>query len=201
MKLATILLTVFALAAFKCGGTPINPPYIPATLDRALATTPIPATIGGVKMSVEQGVSVSPAQMAAIDRGLGILLSKTRCRYGRSQTLADYKVAVIVGVPGSDGMPEFKVSCGVYCGGIYDKGGYVTAAGQVASVGSPYGNIIVVAAHVDTREQLEHLERVIGYEGEHGELAYWDGDFYKLTEIHTPEHPHPLWECTGGRDR
>ena len=94
----------------------------------------------------------------------------------------------IKGEPDSDGNPCYRLPVGEYKDTEFDKGGYILVAGQVISVGQD-ANIIALPEH---RDRFAHLELVAGYEAEHVELAWFDGDEYERTKYHGSGVGHPI---------
>jgi len=146
-------------------------------------TTPM-----GVKIRHEKGVQVSTDAQSAIERGIQHTQRKVFAKYGKSLTPSYYIVAIVKGEPDSSGMPSYRLPVNEYAGTVFDKGGYILVAGQVISVGVN-ANIAVFPEH---RGNYDHLELVAGYETEHIELAWWDGDEYERTKYHGNGVSHPI---------
>lgn len=141
--------------------------------------------------------SVGHPDVAAIHRGMEHTFEKARCKgYTQALNLSDYIIAIVKSVPSSDGTPCYKIPAGVYAGTVYDKGGYILVAGQMLTVGEPYGNIIVIPDHKG--QFTEHLELVVGYEVEHCVLAFNDAEEFERTKVHTATAGHPIIpDCNG----
>ena len=145
-------------------------------------------TPSGVTIRHEKGVEVSVDAQRAIENGLRYTQRKVFAKYGRCLSPADYIVAIVKGEPDSDGNPCYRLPVGEYKGTEFDKGGYILVAGQVISVGQD-ANIIALPEH---RDRFDHLYLVAGYEAEHVELAWFDGDEYERTKYHGSGVGHPI---------
>lgn len=153
----------------------------------------------GLTLWIEDGVKITSQQIWNIEQGLNATFIKAACYgYQRAMRLSDYIIAIVKGEPDSDGNPCYRLPAGQYAGTVYDKGGYILAAGQVLAVGEPYGNIIVVPEHFEG--QGEHLSLISEYEAEHVILAWNDGDKFERTKTHGDGTGHPIIsDCDGGR--
>lgn len=145
-------------------------------------------TLLGVRIRHEKGVEVSLDAQIAIENGIKHTQRKVLAKYGQSLTPADYIVAVVKGEKDSEGKPAYRLPAGEYADTEFDKGGYILVAGQVISIGQD-ANIVVVPEH---RDNFDHLELVVGYEAEHVELAWFDGDEYERTKYHGGGAGHPI---------
>lgn len=145
-------------------------------------------TPSGVTIRCEKGVAVTADAQRAIENGLRYTQRKVFAKYGRCLSPSDYIVAVVKGEPDSDGNPCYRLPAGAYKNTEFDKGGYILVAGQVISIGQD-ANIVVVPEH---RDNFDHLELVVGYEAEHVELAWFDGDEYERTKYHGGGAGHPI---------
>lgn len=152
----------------------------------------------GAKVWVEDGANVTPEDLAAIDLGLQRAFDKATCQ-GYNGTLAKTHEAYIVVVlkatdRDSQGNPAYRWPCSQYCGTQWDKGGYVLVAGQMAAVGNPYGNIIMIPDPAP--DKLDYAASGTEYEAEHVILAHYDGDLFNASKTHGAGYGHPIWSCT-----
>lgn len=149
----------------------------------------------GFTLWLEDGVSEPDTD--AITAGLHATFEKARCKgYTQALSLSDYIIAIVHSAPSSDGTPCYKIPAGVYTGSEYDKGGYILVAGQMLTVGEPYGNIIVIPDHKG--QFTEHLSLVAEFEAEHVVLAYNDGEEFERTKVHGNGQGHPIIpDCDG----
>ncbi len=192
-----LLIFIVAFLTSVCSKAP-QAPQILSPFERAVNMPDSLTTPHGVHIRLESGTQISLAQEIAIEQGISDTFEKVQCAYGRSNTLASYTVAILQSEPDSNGDPAYKVPCGADCpyhGTIYDKGGYILAAGQYIAAGTPFGNVIALPEHTGKED---HLRRVAGYEAEHVELAWFDGFKFLATQVHGPTTGHPIIEdCPG----
>lgn len=182
-----VILTLIFLAA--CGGGSVA-----SIEDRVRTTAFIGGTPRGVAVFTEQGVTVSPAILDAIDTGLARTFAKSQCRYARSLSYGNYQFTLIRGEI-YNGNPVYRLPCNQYCGTEYDKGGYIFAAGQVIEfvpIDSGRRNNIVIPEQFANTANAETISE---YEAEHVELAHWDGDKFDETKTHGNGAGHPIWNC------
>lgn len=164
---------------------------IPSIEDRVFGITNKTTDISGMQVWLENGANVTGTDLTAIELGFNRTFEKARCRaYQRALSLSDYIVAIVKGEPDSDGNPCYRIPAGVYAGTVYDKGGYILVAGQMLTVGEPYGNIIVIPEH--NGQNLDHLALVAEFEAEHVVLAYNDPDEFERTKVHGDGTGHPI---------
>lgn len=197
-----VILTIILLTA--CGGS-----GVPSVEDRVRTAAFTVGTPQGVAVFTEQGVTVSPAILEAIDTGLARTFAKSKCRYGRSLSFGNYQFTIIRGEL-YNGNPVYRLPCGQYCGGEYDKGGYIFAAGQVIEFvpfDSGRRNNVVIPEQFAA---VVNAETISEYEAEHVELAHWDADLapadtielaplsgslFDSTKTHGNGSGHPIWNC------
>ena len=134
---------------------------------------------------------VSPATLAAVDRGFeGLFAVAGRRGYRRRLSYGDYTVFIARPDRTKDSRgaysPDIAVAAQQYKGSIYDKGGYVYAAGMVVAF-NPCA--LVIAEH---EQNLERLADVVRYEGEHLVLYYNDQALYQQTADHSRGGGHPI---------
>jgi hypothetical protein len=132
-----------------------------------------------------------PAALRAIDSGLAELFTVAR-RHGYRQRLnyADYTVFIARADRTQDSSgaysPDIALGAAQYAGSIYDKGGYVYAAGMVLSM-EP--SAFLIAEH---ERNFERISNVARYEGEHIILYHNDRAFYARTADHSHGGSHPI---------
>jgi hypothetical protein len=133
----------------------------------------------------------SSAMLTAIDEGLADLFAVARKNgYRRNLNFSDY--TVFIARPDrqkdADGRysPDIAVGAAQYAGSVYDKGGYIYAAGMVTSF-SP--GAFLIAEH--TRD-LNRVRDVVRYEGEHIVLYYNDRPRFLATQDHSRGGGHPI---------
>jgi len=168
--------------------------HYPAIIDRMWKITDIRTAPSGLTLMVEDGAGVNAQEIAAIEAGLTECFARARTHnYDRPLNLSDYKVAIIGDCERSPeaGIWSFRVDAGPYAGTEWDMGGYVLAAGQVLTIGTPHGNIIAIPEHQGT--DLEELAQVAGYEAEHIILAHCDWPKFEATQVHGAGTGHPLF--------
>jgi hypothetical protein len=151
---------------------------------RHVARTPRGATV----------VSVSPPRgemLSAIDSGLAELFAVAR-RHGYRAGLnyGDYTIFIARADRQRDSAgaysPDVAIGAAQYAGSVYDKGGYVYAAGIVSSF-SPMS--FIVAEH---QRDFGRVSNVVRYEGEHLVLYHNDQRLYRQTYDHSRGGSHPI---------
>lgn len=131
------------------------------------------------------------AMLNAIDRGLTDLFVIAR-RYGYWRRLIHADYTIYIARPdrntNADGQysPDFAIGAAQYAGTIFDKGGYIYAAGMVIS-NEPAA--FVIAEHA---RDLNRVSDVVRYEGEHLVLYHNDRRRYQATRDHSRGGAHPI---------
>ena len=141
-----------------------------------------------------QVVSVSPPRaemMRAIDDGLSALFAVARKNgYRAGLNHADYTVFIARADRQRDSAgaysPDIAIGAAQYAGSVYDKGGYVYAAGIVSSF-NPMS--FIVAEH---DRDWGRVADVVRYEGEHLVLYHNDPRRYRETYDHSRGGSHPI---------
>ncbi len=133
----------------------------------------------------------SAAVLAAVDRGLTDLFAAARKNgYSKRLNYSDYSIFIARAdrTQNSDGgySPDIAVNAGQYAGSIYDKGGYIYAAGMVVS-NEPCA--FLIAEH---SKELNRISEVVRYEGEHLVLYHNDRRRYTATADHSKGGGHPI---------
>jgi hypothetical protein len=129
--------------------------------------------------------------LRAIDSGLTQLFEIAR-RHGYRQGLsyADYTIFIGRADRQRDSAgaysPDIAVGAAQYAGSVYDKGGYVYAAGMVLSM-EPAA--FLIAEHESNFERIANVAR---YEGEHIILYHNDRALYSRTYDHSRGGGHPI---------
>jgi hypothetical protein len=138
--------------------------------------------------------SVSRANSAtlnAIDGGLGELFAvASRRGYRQRLNYSDYTVFIGRADRQRDSAgaysPDIAVGAAQYAGSVYDKGGYVFAAGMVLSM-EP--GAFLIAEH---GRDFGRISNVARYEGEHIVLYHNDRRLYQQTYDHSRGGSHPI---------
>jgi hypothetical protein len=133
----------------------------------------------------------SSAVLAAIDKGLDDLFAVARKNgYNKRLHYSDYSIYIAKAdrTKNSDGnySPDIAVGAGQYAGSIYDKGGYIYAAGMVIAF-DPCS--FLIAEHT---KEFTRISEVVRYEGEHLVLYHNDRDRYNATADHSKGGGHPI---------
>ncbi|MFN2492083.1 MAG: hypothetical protein ABR501_04270 [Pyrinomonadaceae bacterium] len=129
--------------------------------------------------------------LRAIDSGLTDLFAVAR-RHGYRSHLnySDYGVFIARADRTQDSTgaysPDFAIGAAQYAGSVYDKGGYVYAAGMV--LGYQPG-IFIIADH---QRDFQRVANVARYEGEHIILYHNDRALYQKTYDHSRGGSHPI---------
>jgi hypothetical protein len=133
----------------------------------------------------------SAAALRAIDGGLTELFAVAR-RHGYDKRLDYTDYTVFIARPdrtrNDKGVysPDIALGAAQYAGSVYDKGGYVYAAGMVLSM-EPCA--FVIAEHEHDWQRISDVTR---YEGEHIVLYHNDRSLYAKTADHSRGGSHPI---------
>ena len=129
--------------------------------------------------------------LSAIDAGLTELFDVAR-RHGYNRMLDYSNYTVFIGRADRDRdsagaySPDIAVGAAQYAGSVYDKGGYVFAAGMVLSM-EP--GAFLIAEH---ERDFGRVSNVARYEGEHIVLDNNDRALYARTADHSRGGGHPI---------
>ena len=127
----------------------------------------------------------------AIDAGLAELFAVAR-RHGYNRMLDYSNYTVFIGRADRNRdsagaySPDIAVGAAQYRGSVYDKGGYVFAAGMVLSM-EP--GAFLIAEH---ERDFGRVSNVARYEGEHIVLYHNDRALYSRTYDHSRGGGHPI---------
>lgn len=151
---------------------------------RIAATTPRGAQVYAVNRP-------NAKTLAAIDNGLTSLFALARKNnYRRRLDYSDYTIYIARPDRTQDSnrqySPDIAVGAAQYAGTVYDKGGYIYAAGMVIS-NEPCS--FVIAEHA---KNFERVAEVVRYEGEHLVLYHNDRRRYNQTADHNLGVEHPI---------
>jgi hypothetical protein len=129
--------------------------------------------------------------LAAIDAGLTELFAVARKnRYSKRLKYSDYSIYIGKADRTKDiagqYSPDIAVAAAQYAGSIYDKGGYIYAAGIVVAL-NPCA--FLIAEHT---KDYERISNVVRYEGEHLVLYHNDRQRYLATADHSKGGGHPI---------
>jgi len=133
----------------------------------------------------------STAVLSAIDSGLTDLFNVARKNgYNRFLNYSEYIVFIANPdrLKDSDGKysPDIAVGAAQYAGSVYDKGGYIYAAGMVINFDP---GAFLIAEHT---KDLGRVSNVVRYEGEHIVLYHNDRKRYYATADHSRGGGHPI---------
>lgn len=151
---------------------------------RYAATTPRGARVYAARRT-------NPEVLRAVDRGLTDLFAVARRHgYGERLNYAGYTIFVARADRTRDRAgaysPDIAVGAAQYAGSVYDRGGYVYAAGLVLSF-QPCA--FVIAEH---EQNWQRVADVVRYEGEHIVLYHNDRRRYAQTADHSRGGSHPI---------
>jgi hypothetical protein len=150
-----------------------------------------------IETSTPRGVRVyavnrpNAETMRAIDSGLAELFAVAhRHGYNARTNFADYTVFIARADRTRDSAgtysPDVAIGAAQYAGSVYDKGGYVYAAGMVLSM-EPCA--FLIAEH---ERDFGRVSNVARYEGEHIVLYHNDRRLYSQTADHSRGGSHPI---------
>jgi ABC-type antimicrobial peptide transport system permease subunit len=133
----------------------------------------------------------SATVLNAIDQGLTDLFAVARKNgYYKRLNYSDYSVFIGLADRTKDYQgqysPDIRIPVAQYAGTVFDKGGYMYAAGMVIST-DPCA--FVIAEH--TRD-YERVSNVVRYEGEHLILYHNDPARFAATADHSHGGSHPI---------
>lgn len=133
----------------------------------------------------------SAAMLNAIDTGLTNLFAVARKNgYRRNLNYSDYTIFIARPdrLKDAEGKysPDIAVGAGQYAGSIYDKGGYIYAAGMVTSFAP---GAFLIAEHT---KDLNRVSDVVRFEGEHIVLYHNDRRRFLATQDHSKGGGHPI---------
>jgi hypothetical protein len=149
-----------------------------------VARTPMGATVYAVNQP-------NATMLSTIDAGLTDLFAVAR-KNGYRRNLSYSNYTIFIAKPDRlkdiDGKysPDIAVGAAQYAGSIYDKGGYIYAAGMVTSFAP---GAFLIAEH--TRD-LNRVRDIVRYEGEHIVLYYNDRQRFLATQDHSKGGGHPI---------
>ena len=132
-----------------------------------------------------------PEALRAIDAGLGELFAVARRNNYRARlNYSDYVIFIARADRTRDSTgaysPDMAFDATYYAGSVYDRGGYIYAAGMVSSY-SPAA--LVIAEH---ERDFGRMADVVRYEGEHLVLYHNDPRRYQQTLDHSGGGGHPI---------
>lgn len=133
----------------------------------------------------------SNKMLDAIDDGLAALFAAARRNnYGKRLNYYDYTIFIAKPDRTKDGnqqySPDIAIGAAQYAGTVYDKGGYIYAAGMVLSF-NPGAFIIA-----DHNKNFQRVSDVVSYEGEHLVLYHNDRELFAKTADHSKGGGHPI---------
>ncbi|HQX56524.1 MAG TPA: hypothetical protein PLP07_11380 [Pyrinomonadaceae bacterium] len=133
----------------------------------------------------------SAEMLGAIDRGLSDLFAVARKnRYRSRLNYRDYTIYIAKADRTKDTAggysPDIAVGSAQYSGTVYDKGGYIYAAGIVVAL-NPCA--FMIAEHT---KDFDRVANAVRYEGEHLVLYHNDRSLYASTADHSRGGGHPI---------
>jgi len=191
-RIKYILLVVLLGTAFVFAGT------VSAQDRQVLATAErITGDRFPLSLQTSRGATVyaaeepTEAMLKAIDKGLADLFVVARKNgYSRKLNYSDYTIYIAkpdrMKDPNGKYSPDIAVGAAQYAGTVYDKGGYIFAAGMVVSQSKM---AFVIANHTSDLARVSDLVR---YEGEHLVLYQNDRRRYEATKDHSKGGGHPI---------
>lgn len=147
-------------------------------------TTPNGARVYSVNRAGSQ-------MLAAIDQGLRNLFAiAAKNRYGKQTDYSDYTIFIAKPDRLKDYQgkysPDIAVGAAQYAGSVYDKGGYIYAAGMVLAY-KP--SAFLIGEHT---KDFARVSDVVRFEGEHLILYHNDRRLYNQTADHSKGGGHPI---------
>ena len=150
-----------------------------------------------VSVKTPKGANVSAVTrpsatvLKAIDKGLTDLFAVSRKNgYNKRLNYSDYSIFIGKAdrLKDSQGQysPDIAVTANQYAGSVYDRGGFIYAAGMVIS-NDPCS--FVIAEHT---KDFDRISNVVRYEGEHLVLYHNDRRRYAATADHSKGGGHPI---------
>ena len=129
--------------------------------------------------------------LAAIDTGLKNLFAiAAKNKYFRQTNYSDYTIFIARPDRTKDYLgnysPDIAVGAAQYADSVYDKGGYIYAAGMVLAF-KPCA--FVIGEHT---KNFERVSDVVRFEGEHLILYHNDRRLYNRTADHSKGRGHPI---------
>ncbi|MDQ2938448.1 MAG: hypothetical protein M3R67_13245 [Acidobacteriota bacterium] len=129
--------------------------------------------------------------LRAIDSGLMELFGIARRHGYRAQlNFSDYAVFIARADRTHDSTgaysPDIAIGAAQYAGSVYDKGGYVYAAGMVLTF---QPGTFIIAEH---DRDFQRVANVARYEGEHIILYHNDPQLFRKTADHSRGGSHPI---------
>lgn len=149
-----------------------------------VARTPMGATVYAVNQP-------NTTMLSTIDAGLADLFAVARKNgYRRNLNYSNYTIFIAKPdrLKDIDGRysPDIAVGAAQYAGSIYDKGGYIYAAGMVVSFAP---GAFLIAEHT---KDLNRVRDIVRFEGEHIVLYYNDRRRFLATQDHSKGGGHPI---------
>ena len=149
-----------------------------------IARTPMGATVYAVNKP-------NATMLSTIDAGLADLFAVARKNgYRRNLNYSNYTIFIAKPdrLKDIDGRysPDIAVGAAQYAGSIYDKGGYIYAAGMVVSFAP---GAFLIAEHT---KDLNRVRDIVRFEGEHIVLYYNDRRRFLATQDHSKGGGHPI---------
>jgi hypothetical protein len=178
------ILTALAASAAAQGSAVGQAERISGDRFTVVTRTPMGATVYAVSRP-------NKAMLNTIDAGLTDLFNVAR-KNGYRRNVDHSNYTIFIARPDrlrdADGRysPDIAVGAAQYAGSIYDKGGFIYAAGMVISFAP---GAFLIAEH--TRD-LNRVRDIVRYEGEHIVLYHNDRRRFLATQDHSRGGGHPI---------
>ncbi len=137
--------------------------------------------------------AASGKMVRAIDKGIDDLIAVSKSKkykFKKRLNHSDYMIFIARPDRNKDSndnySPDIAVAAQQYSGSIYDKGGYIYAAGMVVAF-NPCA--FVIAEHT---KDFDRVSNVVRYEGEHLVLWHNDRALFNETADHSRGGGHPI---------
>jgi hypothetical protein len=133
----------------------------------------------------------SRKMLQAIDKGFADLFDVARRNgYGKKLKFKEYTVFIArpdrLQSPDGSYSPDIAVGAAQYAGTVYDKGGFIYAAGIVVS------NALCAFLIPEYTRDFDAASKVVRFEGEHILLFHNDRQKYNQTADHSRGGGHPI---------
>lgn len=190
MKNILLIATIIVAAAAAFGQTAAPQPVI--TEAERLSKDNFPFLVKSKKGVSVYGVTNPSQQMLdAIDKGFADLFEVAKKnKYKKKLKFAEYTVFIAKADRQKDYLgnysPDIAVPAVQYSGTVYDKGGFIYAAGIVVAF-QPMA--FMIGEHT---KDFDRVSNVVRYEGEHIVLFHNDKKRYQETADHSKGGAHPI---------
>ena len=188
----TVLLVIFAFSFFQIASAQSRVDRVLINEAARVTGDEFPFFTNTPRGTRVYSVNRASAKMLdSIDKGLSDLFTiAARNNYARRTNHSDYTIFIAKPDRMKDinnkYSPDIAVGAAQYAGSIYDKGGYIYAAGMVLAF-NPCA--FVIGEHT---KNFERVSEVVRYEGEHLILYHNNRRLYNQTLDHSKGGGHPI---------